>query len=293
MSSDSYSILPIIINSSNLISTSQNNKFRYTFPAGSVLFKDSKVAIANISMFYSWFNINIGYNNMTFQILVPNSSGTTTTYTITLPAGFYQISDLNNYLQSFCVTNGLYLINADSQYVYYCSINTDSTYYSVALNSAIWPTSLPSGYTQPSNWVGYAMTSDQVVQFVIESTNNFGTIIGFTAGTYPSNATSTTNITSLSNQTPEVSPVSSVIVTSSLVNNKFANPTGILYSFGVANTSFGSNFTSAPNYSYFIDIQDGSYSYFDITFLDQNFNALGMLDTNILVNLLIKTKYHK
>ena len=52
----------IVLNRSNLVPDGQNNKMIYNFP-GSVEFKDSYVALSQVSMYYSWFNISERYNN--------------------------------------------------------------------------------------------------------------------------------------------------------------------------------------------------------------------------------------
>ncbi len=51
-------IFPIIINNSNLVSTSQPNIFRYTFPGGAAKFHKTKCAIDNLSMYF--FGENTG-----------------------------------------------------------------------------------------------------------------------------------------------------------------------------------------------------------------------------------------
>lgn len=277
-------IYPIIINSSSLVNSSGNNVFRYTFPQGSVRFQNSKVAISNISIYYSWFNITSTSGNNTFQLIWPIGAGIST-YTITIPDGFYDISSLNSYLQQYCVTNGLYLINASGDFVYYAEFISNSTYYSIQFNAYPIPTSLPVGWTAPSNWVGYP-TTGYTPQLVVQN-NAFKDIIGFTPGTYPS-AQQITTYSVLSTVTPQITPVQSVVVACSLLNNKYSNPSTVLYSFSPAGTTFGSLIQSNPTQYAFIDIQDGNYSDFDVIFYDQDFNALQINDTNLIIQLLIK-----
>lgn len=97
-------------------------------------------------MYYSWYSITSPYVNSQFQIVWPAGAGTTT-FTITIPNGFYTISDLNSYLQKYCITNGLYLINVSGQYLYYCEFLTNSNYYAIQFNAYSVPTSLPAGWT--------------------------------------------------------------------------------------------------------------------------------------------------
>lgn len=279
---DESTIYPLIINSSGLQSNANNNTYRYSFPQGSVSFSKSRVAVANVNMYYSWYNITAANGNNEFQFIWPYSS---TLYTLTLPDGFYDVSGLNTYIQQFCITNSLYLINATGNYVYYLELIENSNYYSVQFNSYSVPTSLPSGYTEPSGWPGYPATANGPQLWI--SANSFRSVIGFDAGIFPP-APQTATYSKLSTTTPQVTPIQSIILACSLLNNKYSNPSTILYSFTPGGTTFGDLIESSPNQYSFIDIQQGQYPYFDIQFLDQSFNAITLNDTNIVVQLLIK-----
>lgn len=275
-------LYPIIINSGDLISNSFNNTYRYNFPQGSVTFKNSKVALTTVNMYYSWYNITTNYNNTSFQIIWPIGAGTST-YNVIMPNGFYDVSALNDFIQQFCITNGLYLIDASGNFVYYIELLENASYYSVQLNCYGIPTSLPSGYSQPSNWVGYPAVA-YTPQLVILSTNNFGNIIGFNSGTYPA-AQQTTTFSKLSDFTPQVTPIQSILVACTLLNNKYSNPSTILYTFTSGGTAFGNLISSSPNQYSFVDIQDGQYTNFDVQFLDQDFNKIFINDTNVTISL--------
>jgi len=78
--------------------------------------KHSKIAVSNITIRYCWFNITSSYNDQRFQITW--TTGTTlNTNTITLPYGFYAMSDVHNYLQQCCISNGLYFIDNNGNYM--------------------------------------------------------------------------------------------------------------------------------------------------------------------------------
>ena len=96
----------IVFNQNNIVQNGLNSELVYKFP-NSVIFKDKYIAVSSISMFYSWFNILNTYNN---NILTYTwTSGTTTTvYTINIPNGIYEISDINNYIQFICIQNGTF-----------------------------------------------------------------------------------------------------------------------------------------------------------------------------------------
>lgn len=286
MSDDSNAtIYPLIINSSGLQANAFNNTYRYAFPQGSVQFKNSKVAVANINMYYSWFNITSTYGNNAFSFIFPDAGGTTT-YDVTITDGYYSVSSLNSYLQQFCITNGLYLVNSAGDYVYYLELIENATYYSIQLNAYPVPTALPAGWTNPGG-LSFPLVST-TPQLVVPSTN-FQNLIGFSAGTYPSPASATT-YSKLSDFTPQISPIQSVILACTLLNNRYSNPSTILYSFTSSGSEFGTLIESSPNQYSFVDIQDGNYSYFEISFLDQDYQPITINDTNLVVQLLIKSK---
>lgn len=274
-------VYPLILNSSNYISNTAST-FRYDFPSGAVRFKNSKIAIGSINIFNSWQNITASNENNTYQIIFPTNAGTTT-ITITMPDGFYEISDVNSYLQQQFIANGLYLVDSGGQYVYYAEFITNSTYYGIQFNSYPVPTALPVGYTNPA-----AMTFplvDTTPQLVVAS-NSFQQIIGFDAGTYP-NPSQNTTYSVLSTFTPQVSTIQSLTITCNLLNNRFAVPGTVLYNFSSGGTAYGSLVETSPNFPQFVDVQEGLYPYIEISFIDQSFNPITLLDTNLTVLLLI------
>lgn len=284
-----YTLFPIILNGSNIVNDNTfNNKYRYTFPQGSVRFEKSSVALETASLYYSWFNISSDYGNTTYQFTFTSGAGTST-YTVTMPDGNYSVTELNTYLQSFCITNGLYLVDGSGDYVYYLEILENPTYYAIQLNVYPFPTALPVGYTNPAALTFPAVASTP--QFIIPS-GGFGTVIGFSAGTYPS-VIGTTAESFLSDVTPQVSPVASVILTCSLLNNRYSNPSTVLYSFNPAGVAFGSIISVQPRQYAFVDIQDGLYTTFDIQFLDQDFQPISITDTNLVVQFLIRARKNR
>ena len=74
----------LIINSNNVVPDGQNNKFVYKFP-NSVQFKDSYIAFAQASIYYSWFNITTNLLNNTFSYNWIDGAGVATTYSVSVP----------------------------------------------------------------------------------------------------------------------------------------------------------------------------------------------------------------
>lgn len=279
----------IILNSNNVVDNGFNDTYKYNFPVGAVSFKNDAIAVASVNMYYSFFNItsattNSQYNNNTFQYIWYTSTGSTT-HTVVIPDGYYSVSALNAYLQSVMVENGHFLVDGDGNYVYYLEFLENATYYAIQLNSFAFPTSLPAGFSNPNSLTFPAQASTP--QLVILSSSNFKDLIGFSVGTYPSTRQSS-NFTQLSTTTPQMSPVSSVIMTCSLLNNRYAIPSTLLYSFTPAGTTFGDIIAVQPPEMSFVDIQDGSYTDLTIEFRDQSFNRIAIRDPNLVILLVIK-----
>jgi hypothetical protein len=92
-----------------------------------------------------------------------------------------------------------------------------------------------------------------------------------------------------SNSVPQVSPLSSYVLTCNLLNNNFAIPNSLLYSFSPQG-NFGEQFTIAPNQYSFIDIQPGQYNSFEVSFLDQRNVPTTLQDNNLVILLIIADK---
>ena len=277
----------LVMNSSNLVQGTNNSTYQYNFISGSFIIPDNAdICISNMTIPYSWYNVNAQYyNNASFQYTW-TVLGVKTTYIIVLTNGFYSNSDINNFLIGQMILAGQYLIDGNGNNVYYLSLQYDTPYYAVQLLSFAVPTTLPVGYTQPSNWLGYP-TVASTPQLIIQA-NNFGSLIGFTSGTYPA-VVQATNYSAISNITPNGSPVNSLIIQCSLVNNNVTMPSNIIDSMPITST-YGTNINYQPSYEKWVKLNKGRYSNMIITLLDQNFNRLIALDSNILMTFLIKIK---
>ena len=75
--------------------TSESNKFAYHFTDKLNLKKPNKnIALANLSMYYTWKNVKSGYNNNKFKISAPTWNNT-----FDVPDGSYSIAALQNYFE--------------------------------------------------------------------------------------------------------------------------------------------------------------------------------------------------
>jgi hypothetical protein len=207
-----------------------------------------------------------------------------------MPDGFYEISDMNNFLHQTMLNNRHYLIEistGNAVWFLTMSVNT-STYKIDLLAFPLIDTVYTAAYTNPSTgfagaWVVPAVSANP--QFIIPATL-FTNVIGFTAGTYPATSTNVAITVSSSSFPPQVNPLSSYLVKCNLVNNSYGIPNSLIYSFPPSGT-FGQQFVVAPNEYSFIDTQDGYYNSMRIEITDQNDRPTIILDSNINILVVI------
>lgn len=273
----------VVLNYKNIVPNSGNTVLRYTFPT-TVDFKEEQIAVANITIPISWNNITIANNNNKYQYVWYDAGGATT-HDVIMPDGGYDVQAFNAFLQFTMINNGHYLIDGSGNYVYYLQVATNTVYYGIDLQSAPIPTALPAGYSNPAGLTFPAVATTP--QFVIPNTN-ITKYLGFPAGTYP-NPVQATPYSITSPNVPDVPIITNIITFCSLVNNKFQYPNNVLYSF-VPGGNIGEIVNAKPFQYVWVDIQDGYYNSFDISFVDQKFNKIVMKDENVFVQLIFKKK---
>jgi len=248
----------IVLNSSNLVDDGQNNKLVYNFPS-SVLFKDTYVAISSVSMYYSWFNIKAAFGNNI--ISYSWNTGTTTTYTLTIPDGLYEVSALNQFLQFEMIKRSHYVIDSTGNNVYFIELTVNPARYAIQVNTYLVNTAeigTDEKYQKPAGWDN--ATSATVFNPVVTIPTQLGLLLGykgglktfgnsgnpaddsFIAGTFLEDGTTaftpTANISKIqslgtisvvSNASPNLQPNSSVLITCSSVDNPYASPSSVIY----------------------------------------------------------------
>ena len=278
---------PIVLNSNNLTNTTTNATFQYNMPGSSGTFKNCEVCIGQINMYNSIFNINASlYNNNTFSIVFPTS---TTPYTlnIVLPNSYMNYSDINAYVQQQMINIGAYLISGSTN-VYFWNIQANPTLYSGQINE--FPVALGS-YTKPSSGIysGTGLPATAYTPYTVINNNGFKSIIGLNAGNYPSSLQTTTYSVS-SSFTPQISPVQSLNVHCSLVNNKLTIPPDYIGNFNPNSVAFGALFTYLPQQQQWVTINDQTTSQITVYFTDQNNLPVYINDPTTTICLFIKQK---
>lgn len=298
----------IVLNTNNILPDGKNNTLVYRFP-NSVIFKEKYIAVSSIQMYYSWFNVNSLYNNMTVTYTW-TVAAITTTYTITIPNGLYNIVDINAYFQWVMINNGTYLINPSGDNVYYFEIIVNPTRYAIQLNTFRVPTSLPVGWTQPANFPGYpTQTFNPIITFPAD----FWKIVGYepisnvifssngnvnnayvpptpaSASTYYVAKDGAGTLSYLSNVSPNVQPNSSVYVAISNINNPYSQPSSIIYSLSPS-VAIGELIIETPPNFMWNRLIDGTYNELRLQFLGLDLQPLQLNDPNMTILLTVKDK---
>jgi hypothetical protein len=294
----------LVLNQSNIFNDGQNNKLVYRFP-NSVSLKDKYIAVSNISMFYSWFNITERSKNgiLTYTW---TAGAVTTTYTISIPDGLYEISAINNFCQFTMINNATYWISSNGDNVYPFEIILNPNRYAVQINTFHVPIATPPTYTIPVGFPGWPLVARNSV---ITIPSNFNIIVGYTAGfatnaniggvyvppTPPSASSnfatknSINTISYLSNTAPQVQPNNNVLFSLSNINNPYSQPSSIIYSLN-PNVAVGEQIYETPPNFMWNKMIDGTYNELRLTFLGNDLNPLIINDPNMTILLTIRDK---
>ena len=293
----------IVMNGTNIVQDGFNNKLIYRFP-NSVVLKDKYISVSSISMYYSWFNITNSYYNNTFSYSW-TSGVITTTYTITIPDGLWDVSAINNFIQFTCIANNTYwTLNGVNYYPFELLINVNR--YAVQLNTYYIPAALPVGATVPAGFVGWPTTAfNSIVTFP----SAFNAIVGYTAGfasannvggtttfgtasastNYASKDATSNTISYLSNIAPQIQPNSSILFSLSNINNPYTQPSSIIYSLN-SSVGVGELISEKPPNFMWNRLIDGTYNELRLTFLSPSLVPLIINDPNMTILLTIRDK---
>lgn len=305
----------IVLNQDNLVQNGNNNTLVYKFP-NSVTFSNSEIAIAQITMYYSWFNITSSISNNVFTLNWSNFAGGYTTYTIRIPDGLYEIKDLNYFLQFVCIngpqlstsiisptpTQPFYLVDSAGDNVYYAEWAVNPTAYAVQLNTFNFPTALPAGYSYPTGYTAanYFFPA-QSFNPVITTPSKFNQIVGFStsfssaqnqnnASANPGTSTAYkigSTFSYLSTITPQVQPNANLLVAISNIDNAYANPTSIIYSLAPS-VAIGELVVEKPPQFNFNRLLRGTYNELRLQFLGTDLQPVTIKDPNMTILLVIK-----
>ena len=314
-------VATIVLNQSNIVPDGNNNNLVYKFP-NSVSFPNHEIAIQNIAIYYSWENINnnpLGNNKFSYvwkRGTVSTPGTTLTTFSLTIPDGLYEVSDLNYFLQYSMIENGTYLINDAGKNVYYAEFIVNTSKYAVQINTfpvpfntaewtynagtlqwtgnsgtayAGWKTPVADTASGSAGWVGFSTTTFNPE---LSIPNNFNKILGFTTPnpfTTSLNTGAATNLSYVSNVAPQLQPNSSAYIALSNIQNKYSIPNSIVYSLSPS-VKFGTQINETPPEFAWNELLSGTYNELRLSFLGTDYQSLRIKDPNMTIVLVIREK---
>jgi hypothetical protein len=87
---------------------------------------------------------------------------------------------------------------------------------------------------------------------------------------------------------PQTYPVSALNIQSNFCYSDIAIPNNILYSFSQGNSSYGDLINIAIQNLIWVRIPEGTYSQLELQFIDQDFNQMKILDSQVNIIILIR-----
>lgn len=290
----------ILINSSNIVANTYNSTFEYNFPNGGVVFKDDLVAVQQVSIYNSVFNITSSNNNNTLSYQWVNG----TTYSFTLPDSYLDCAGINAYLQSIMYANTHYLTDADGNIVYLLELVVNQARYAFQINSYLISTTIATANTWTiASGASWVLPTNSILPALIVPATNMATLIGFTAGSYPTTTITgtppaqtqspayTASYSALSTVAPQIIPTPTYLGVCNLVQNKLAIPSQLIYSLTIEGVSFGSLYVNQISDPVFNDISDGQYTSLRFSFVDSLGNYIRFNDPNTMILMIIKNRY--
>jgi hypothetical protein len=287
----------LILNTTNIVPDGQNNKFVYRFP-NSVQFRDNYLAFAQATLYYSWFNITENLRNNILQYNWIDGAGVATTYTINIPDGLYEIKTLNTLLQFTMIQNGHYLVNGSGENVYYAEFIVNPARYAVQINTYLFPTALPAGFTNPAGVAFPPQSFNPVITLPVNINEVFGYVAGFQTDQNLNNAyippvstyvakLANGTLSYISTQAPNVQPNSNLLFSISNIDNAYAQPTSIIYTL-VPNVAVGQIINERPSNFIWNKLIPGTYNELRLTILGTDLTPIKINDPQITIVLIIK-----
>jgi hypothetical protein len=292
MMQEEYEDTVILLTKKNVVPGTKNNILRYEFNTD-ITFKDCKISLNNISLYYSWFNIVQGVNDtFYYKFLDSNGALSDTVHTMVITPGSYDVNDLNEYCISVFQLRGQYWIGTDKKMYVPFEFISNPVYYKINLLVNVVPV-LGTGYTLPAGATWAFPTSQGVCpQIILSSTNTFNTYIGLDPGTYPSE-TSNVSKSYKSTQTPDVNPYSTLLLRCNVCNaGELGNISDLFYLIDAGEFSPRDRIVCRP-YESFVKIANGVYNNLTFTIRDIDNREINIVDSDINISVKIRKPINK
>jgi len=299
----------LALNSKNIVEGSNNSQLQYNFPSGSIqLHEGDQLALSSVSMYNSVFNITSTLQNNSYTYYWIDGSSNT----VTMPNGFYDVDSLNDFLHQTMLVNKHYLVEvATGNFVWFLTLQVNVSVYKIEITCFPMTNSVydTAAYTLPSG-ATWAIQDATITPYIFIPATNIQSTLGFPTGFYFSGTggasltepvitgvspdkvqnSAKTAITVLqSPNVPQITSLTSYLITCSLINNNYSIPNTLLSAFPPS-AAFAEQFVFSPNQMSFIDCQPGSYGSFVVTLLDQNLRQITIQDSQIVILLVIRSK---
>jgi hypothetical protein len=106
------------------------------------MLQDKHIALTSASLYFSWRNITSSNNKFSY-IWIDDIE-----YSVELPIGFYEITDIRPYFQYRMTINGHVMTNKETDStIYFIDMLVNNTKYSIDIITYPVPTDLPEGFT--------------------------------------------------------------------------------------------------------------------------------------------------
>jgi len=280
----------VVVGTPNLV-TGTTNKYTLTYNSFVNYGENSEIALVQGQQFFSWNSIGTEFTNQTFSITWIDG----VTESVVMPAGLYQVSDISAYIQFVMNNKGWFLTDTLGAAHYYFSLVPNATYGKVQYVATLLPSALAGDYAgwnygvpavSGAAWVTAALCPQIIIP---PSPQEFGTLIGFSAGTYP--AVNTSSASGLGDLYPQLSPISTVFVNCNLVNNPNTPiNNSAMWAFNANGLTPRQSINyNIPEYVWLPIIQSQTRTV-TIELTDQNGKPLNQTDTNASWTLYIRQR---
>lgn len=280
----------IILNSAHIVPGSLH-ELEFKFPT-SVRLENATISMTSASFYNSFYNISSAYRNNSIDVTWPTSAVASTpivdTFEFPGSGSHMSIETINFFLQSQCILRNWFAIDADGLYVYFFQLASNSSTYGADVIFTEVPTQAEAtalGWEIPAAATWIWPTASTTMEFSFN--HEFGKLIGFEAGTYPSVTTDTIAVSNT--KTPQISVVQSVIISANLVSNDYDS------SRAIASVSLTAPYGGLVSYSagpqdYPAMVGPATYAGLRLTFQDQNFQYLDLLrDPDVVFRCVLTT----
>ena len=256
----------IILNSTHIIDKINNSTFQIDFERSVSLF-DKHIALTSASLYFSWRNITSSNNKFSY-IWINDVE-----YSVELPIGFYEISDIRTYFQYVMTQNGHVMTNTETDStIFFIDMLVNNTKYSIDIITYPVPTALPEGFTSSITFPSVAKNPR------LKLPSGMNDIFGYDVD-FATNAGSEIQ-TYNSTKAPNVSPDSGVLLVCYQVENQFSN-LGILYAISPS-VSIGSLIIDRPSEAIYSKLKNGSYNHLTFRILSsKTFRPIEIVDSEI------------